>query len=115
VDVARISSREQCDHRTRRLVDDLLDQLECVLGAEPEPHERDVRVLARGDGAHLGDLDLARDDLVAEGGDHSGEELEAVPALVRDEDAKVRELGARHDRTILPLRDAAVLESLCES
>ena len=70
-------------------VDDLRDQLQRVLGGEPEPDERHVGLLPRGHRADFPDVDLARDHLMAEPGDDLGEQLEPVPPLVRDQDAQV--------------------------
>ena len=72
-------------------VDDLGDQLECVLGAEPEADERDVGVLPRGHRADLFDVDLACNHLVAESRHDLCEQLESIPPLVRDQDAERRE------------------------
>ena len=93
VDVGGIVGREQRDHRAGGLVHDLRDQLERVLGAQPEPDQGDVGALPRGHGADLSDVDLAGDHLMAEAGHDLGEQLEPVPPLVRDQDAEV--LGRR--------------------
>ena len=61
--IARV---EQDDHRAGGLAHDLVDQLERVLGALPEPDERDVGPLPGGHRADVVDLDLARDHLVAQ-------------------------------------------------
>ena len=45
-------------------------------------------MLPRGDGTHFFDVDLASDDLVAEGRDDPGEQLEPVLAFVRDQNAE---------------------------
>ena len=102
VDVGGILRREQRDHRAGGLVDDLRDQLERVLGAEPEPDERDVGVLSRGHRADLAHVDLAGDHLVAEPGDDLSEQLEPVAPLVRDQDAEVLALN-QPDWTGAPL------------
>ena len=60
-----------------------------MLGGEPEPDERDIGPLPRGDRSDLPDVDLAGDHLVAEPGDDLGEQLEPVAALVRDQDTQV--------------------------
>ena len=50
----------------------------------------------RGHGADLFDVDLASDHLVAETRHHPGEQLEPVPALVRDQDTERRDLRIAH-------------------
>ena len=70
-------------------MDDLRDQVERVLGAQPEPDQGDIGTLPRRHRADLSDVDLARDHLVAETGHDRGEQLEPVSPLVRDQDAKV--------------------------
>ncbi len=77
-------------------MDDLRDQLERVLGAQAEPDQGDVGANPRGRGADFSDVDLARDHLVAETGHDLGEQLQAVPPLVRDQDAEVFGLSAGH-------------------
>ena len=72
---------------------DLRDQLQCVLGAEPEPDEGDVGVLPRGHRADFSDVDLAGDRLMAETGHDLGEQLETVSSLVRDQHTQVRDLS----------------------
>ena len=51
VDVRRVVGVEDRDHGAGRLADDLGDQLQRVLGARPEPDQRDVGVLPGGDRA----------------------------------------------------------------
>ena len=92
VDVGGVFGGEEGDHGAGRLVDDLRDQFECVLGAEPEPDERDVGMLSRGHRADFSDVDLAGDHLMAEAGHDLGEQLEPVSAFVCDQDAKARDL-----------------------
>ena len=92
VDVGGIPGREQGDHRAGRRVDDLRDQLERMLGAQPKTDERDVGVLPRSHRADLLDVDLAGDHLVTETSHDLGEQLEPVPSLVRDQDAEGRDL-----------------------
>ena len=75
---------------------DLRDQLQCVLGAEPEPDECDVGVLPRGHRPDFSDVDLACDHLMAETGHDLGEQLETVLSFVRDQDAQVRDVVVRH-------------------
>jgi hypothetical protein len=45
VDVLRILRRQQRDHGAGCLADDFRDQLEGMLGAQPQPDERDVGLL----------------------------------------------------------------------
>jgi hypothetical protein len=58
-----------------------------MLGALSESDERDVGAFPRGDRADVLDVDLSRDDLVAERDDDRGDEREAVFALVGDQDS----------------------------
>ena len=87
---------DQDDHRAGRLVHDLLDQVERVLGALAEPDERDVGSLPRGHRADVLDLDLARDHLVPEGGDDRRDERQAILALVGDQHAQMLGLAVTH-------------------
>jgi hypothetical protein len=96
VGVLGILCREERDHRTRSVSDDLRDRLERVLRARAEPDERDVWVLASGRRPDVPDVDLACNHLVAEPGDHLGELLEPIPPLVRDQHPKMWSLVARH-------------------
>ena len=66
-------------------MDDLGDQLERMLRAQPEPHQGDIRPLARGHGPDLPHLDLAGDHLMTKPSDDLGEEIESRPLLVRDQ------------------------------
>lgn len=77
-------------------MDDFRDQPERVLGAQAEPDEGHIRMLPRRHRAHFFDVDLARDDLVAEAGDNLGEQLEPVPPFVRDQNAEGRHVYAVH-------------------
>ena len=92
VDVGRIPGREQRDDGTRRGVDDLRDQFERVIGAQPKADKRDVGVLPRSHRADFLDVDFARDHLVAETCHDGCEQLEPVPSLVRDQDTEGRDL-----------------------
>jgi hypothetical protein len=78
---------------TGRLADDLGDQIECVLGAEPEADERDIWTLSRGRGADLLDVNLTCDHLVAQPSHDPGEQFEPLPLLVRDQDAELVKVG----------------------
>jgi hypothetical protein len=86
---------QQRDHGARGFAHDLVDQSERVLGALSESDERDVGALAGGDRADVLDVDLSRDDLVAERDDDRGDERdddrgderETVFALVGDQDS----------------------------
>ena len=69
-------------------MDDLGYQLERVLGAQSKPDERNVRMFSRRHRAHFFHVNLAGDDLVAEARHDSGEQLEPVLALVRDQNAE---------------------------
>jgi hypothetical protein len=89
MDVRGVVGIEERDHGAGRLADDLGDQLECVIGGEAEPDERNVGVFAGGDGGDLADVDLAGDHLVPEPGHDRGEQLEAVSALIRDQHAQL--------------------------
>ena len=82
-------AREQGDHRASGFADDLLDQLERVLGRETEPDERDIGPFSRGHGTDLVDVDLARDHDVPKPGDDLGEQVQPVAPLVRNQDTQV--------------------------
>jgi hypothetical protein len=70
-------------------VNDLRDELERVLGAQPQPDQGDVGALPCSDGADRSDVDLARDHLMAQAGDDLCEQLEPVPPLVRDQNTEM--------------------------
>ena len=74
----------------------LLDHRERVIGALAEPHQRDVGALPRRHRADVLDVDLPRDDVVSERGDDRGDERQAVPALVRDQDPEMLGLAVTH-------------------
>jgi hypothetical protein len=76
---------DEDDHRAGGLLHDLLDQLEGVLRALPEPDQGHVGALPGRHGAHVPDLDLPSDHLVPEGGDDGRDEGKPVLALVRDQ------------------------------
>ena len=86
----------QDDDRAGGLAHDLVDQLERVLGAVTEPDEGDVGALTGGDGAHVVDLDLARDHLVSEGGHDRGDESQPILSLVGDQDTEMLGLAIAH-------------------
>ena len=92
-DVRGVVGVEERDHRAGRFADDLADQIERMLGGEPEPDDRDVRLLPRGLRADFLHVDLARDHVVAEADHDLGEQLEPVAPLVRDQDAQMLEIG----------------------
>jgi hypothetical protein len=60
-----------------------------MVGAGTEADERDVRTLPRRHRGDVADVDLPGDDFVTEPGDDSGEALEPVCSLIRDQDAEV--------------------------
>ena len=60
-----------------------------MLGALAEADQCDVGALAGSDRGHVGNVDLARDHLVAEPVDDAGEQFQSIRALIRDQDAKV--------------------------
>ncbi|HEY8791623.1 MAG TPA: hypothetical protein VIL96_01925 [Gaiellaceae bacterium] len=92
---------QERDHGTGRLVDDLVDEIEGVLGAHSQPDERDVGPLAYGGGADLGDIHFSSDDLVAEGHDDRGNIGQAIGPFVRDQDAHMLgSLGGHASETI---------------
>ena len=74
----RVRLVEERNDRARRLVDDLLDQLERMLRARSETDERDIRLFARRDRADFADLDLRCDHLVSEAADDVGDDDQAV-------------------------------------
>ena len=77
-------------------MDDLLDQVERVLGALAEPDERDVGSLPGGHGPDVLDLDLARDHLVSERGDDRRDQRQAILPLVGDQHAQMLGLAIAH-------------------
>jgi hypothetical protein len=76
------------DDRAGCLVDDLLDQLQRVLGAFTEAYERNVRVLARRHRPDLGYLDLRDEHLVPQPGDDCRDIGKTILTLVGDEHPK---------------------------
>jgi len=93
VHVLGILSLEQGDHRAEGLADDLRDQLQRVLGAGAETHQRHVRSLARSGTGHFFDVDLACDHLVPECCDELGDAFESLTLLVRDQHSEDAPLG----------------------
>ena len=59
-------------------------------------NQRDVGPFPRRHGAHLGDIDLACDHLVAQGHHDRRDESEPILALVRDQHAQVIRLSIAH-------------------
>jgi hypothetical protein len=80
---------QEGDDRAGGFADDRVDQSEGVLGAGAESDERHIWSFAGGDGPDVFDLDLACDHLVAERDHDRDDELEAVLALVGDQDAEM--------------------------
>lgn len=116
-DIGGVLGREQGDHRAARLLDDLLDQFERVVGGQAETDESNVRVLACSDRADRCDIDLAGDHLVPESDDDLGEQLEPVAPLVHDQNAQVlnrvpihtlHRIGSRCHETDFRGREAAL-------
>jgi hypothetical protein len=70
-------------------VDDLLDQLQCVVRALAEADERNVRLLARRHRPDLADLDLGGDHLVPHCGDELRDLGEPILTLAGDEHARL--------------------------
>ncbi len=69
-------------------MDDLVDQLERVLGGQSESDQGDVWMFPCSGGTDRSDVDLARHHIVPKAGNHLCEQIEAVASLVRDEDAE---------------------------
>src|SRR4029077_6618710 len=88
-DVGRIPRLEQGEHGTAGLADDLLDQLERMFGGQTEADESDIWLLACGDLADCGDVDLSGDGFVPKSGDEQRQKLEPVAALVRDQNSQM--------------------------
>src|SRR5881397_3507554 len=90
---------QQRDDRASGFTDDLRDQVESVLRAQPETDKGYIRVLPLGGGSDFLDVDLASDHIMAEPDYDLREQLEPIAPLVRDEDAKVLQLALddRHD------------------
>ena len=84
---------------TCRLLDDLLDQAERMLGALAEADERDVRSLPRRDRPHVLDVDLTGDHLVPEAGDDRRDEGQPIRPFVRDQNAQMLGLPIAHFRS----------------
>ena len=87
---------EQDDHRAGRLVDDLLDQAERMLGALAQSDERDVGPFSRSHRPDVLDIDLASDHLMPEGGNDRRDQRQAIPPLVRDQNAQMFGLPIAH-------------------
>jgi len=94
-------------HRAGGLADDLVDQLESMLGVLAEPDQRDVGSLPRGNGSDVLDIDLARDHLVAEGDDERADERESGLSLIGDQDTEM--VGAIRERIHDPILSLARL------
>jgi hypothetical protein len=96
LDEVGIGRVDEGDHGAGRLIHDLLDHMERVLGALAEADQRDVRPFTRRHCPDVLNLDLARNHLVPESGDDRRDERQAIRALVRDQNAQVLGLpGAR--------------------
>jgi diguanylate cyclase (GGDEF)-like protein/PAS domain S-box-containing protein len=87
-DVGRVFRRKQRDHRAARFLNDLLDQLECVLGGKAKTDQCDIGMFPCRHRCHGRHVDLASDHLVSKAGDDPSEHLESIAALVRDQDAQ---------------------------
>jgi hypothetical protein len=98
LDEVRIAAVDECDHRAGGLLHDPLDQPERMIGALPEPDQRDVGSLPGGHRSDVFDVDLARDHLVPQCRDDRSDESEAVLALVGNQDAQVLGLAVGHQR-----------------
>ena len=97
LDELGIAGVDQDDHRAGGLPHDLVDQVERMLRAVTEPDERDVGPLPGGDGAHVLDLDLARDHLVSEGGHDRRDQSQPILSLVGDQHAQMLGLAIAHE------------------
>ena len=86
---AWIRGVQERDHGARRFADDLVDQLQRVLGAITQPYERDVGSFPVGHGTDVLDFDLPGYDFVAERGHDLSYQREAVLALVCDQDTQM--------------------------
>ena len=84
------------DHGAGGLPDDLLDQAERVVGALAQSDERDVGSFSRRDRSDVLDLDLARDHLMAKGGDDRRNQRQAILPFVRDQNAQMFGLAIAH-------------------
>ena len=88
IDERRVLAREQGDHRAARLAHDALDQLERMLRALAEAHQRDIGMQPRGQRPDVGDVGRCRDDPVLERLDDGRNEPHVILALVREQDAQ---------------------------
>jgi hypothetical protein len=79
-------------------VHDLLDQVECMLGALAEANKGDVRPFPRRHCSDVLNLDLARDHLMPESGDDRRDESQAIRALVRDQNSQMLGLAIAQSR-----------------
>ena len=92
---------EQDDDGAGCLLDDLLDHVERVLGALAEPDERDIGPFSRRNRPDVFDLDLASDHLMAESGNDRRDQRQAIPSLVRDQNAQM--FGFRDNSLVTPV------------
>ena len=88
-DESWIRAVQERDHRARGFADDLVDQLQRVLGAITQPHERDVGPFPAGHGTDVLDVDLPGYYFVAERDDSLSYQREAVLALVCDQNTQM--------------------------
>ena len=80
---------EQSDHRTRRLANDLADQLQGMRAAVAQSHQGHIGMLAPSHRRNLIHLDRPCDHLVAEADHDAGDIVEPVASLICDQDTKM--------------------------
>jgi len=77
-------------------VDNLVDEIQSVLGAHSEPDECDVRPFACSRGPDLTHIHFSRDHLVTEGHEDGRDVSQTVGPFVGDQNAHVLEGLGRH-------------------
>ena len=76
-----------------------------MVGALAEPDQRDIGTFSRRRRPDILDIDLASDHLMPETGDDPRDELQAIPSLVRDQNAEVLSFPITHRPQFLPYPD----------
>ena len=93
-------------------MDDLGDQVQGVLRAQPEPDQRDIGMFPGCGYRDFHDVDLAGDHVVSEPDHDLGKQLQPIASFVRDQDTQMLyvalERRVRHEQPTL-LRESGWL------